>query len=509
MIDEKLPYEAISKYEEKAECGQLRPLLAQLGKSLDQYLQFEHGDAMERADDWKAVLGGELPQQGVGAEQVISDMSQHLIPNGSQIPNPGSTAYITTGATSIGVLATLSGSVAAPQRIGLTAFNFLERQSLDWMKTLFSLPQSMEGIYSSGGSVANLVGLGAARQSAFEKIGIDASKEGIQKRCRIYASSTSHRTIHRGCAVLGLGRDSVACIPVDDAGRMCMKALKAQIAEDLKSDRVLVALVGNAGTTDSGAIDPIAEMADIAEEHKLWLHIDGAYGLPGILDPDKKPFYKGLERADSITVDPHKWLGAPVGIGATFVKNFNVLERSFTQEAANYLEGSVNPSDAQASHSMDSLGIPYTDLGVELSAPSRGAVVWALIREIGVEGLTQRVCRHNAMAKRLAERVSNESRLELCLEPMLSVVCFRYIGSGKNLNGQSLSGQSLSDQELNDLNKTIHRQMVRKGKNMPSTTMVKNKLVIRPCFLGARTTWHHADDLFEEVLALGDQLLSA
>lgn len=483
-------------YEEKAECGHLTQLLSQLGESLDQFLAFDHPDAMSTIRHWKPVLGGDLPMEGSGIDAVLQTMCQHLIPNGSQIPNPGSTAFITTGATSVAALATLSGAVAAPQRIGLTAFNFLEQHSLNWLKQLFSLNPEMKGIYSSGGSVANLIGLGAARQWCFEKIGIDVSLTGVQKPCRIYASETSHRTIHRACAVLGLGRQSVVPIPVDDLGRISIEALRKQIEMDKKSDLLLMAIVGNAGSTDAGAIDSIEELADIAQNHDIWLHIDGAYGLPGILDPAKEAFYQGIERADSVTVDPHKWLGAPVGIGATFVRNYELLQRSFTQEAAHYLEGSFSSDSSQAQHSMDSPGIPYSDLGVELSAPSRGAVVWAIISEIGKKGLQDRICRHNAMATQLAERVKQEPKLELCLEPMLSIVCFRYVGHL----------QSKNNEEINQLNKRIHRQLVRNGLAMPSTTMVNDKLVIRPCFLGARTTWQHADELFKEVLTIGDEL---
>ena len=478
-------------YQEYAECGNLPKLLEQLGSDLDQYLRFEHPDAMCNEDSWKSALGGSLPEQGIGSEQLIADMGQYLIPNGSQVSKPGCTSFITTGATSTGVLATLTGAVAAPQRVGLTAFNYLEELSLDWMAEMFELPATMKGVYSSGGSVANLVALGAARQWAFERIGIDAAQEGVQKPCRLYVSSACHRTIHRAAAVLGMGRSCVVTIATDDNGRMCPKALRQQLQLDTESDSVLIAVVANVGTTDTGAIDPLREIGEIAAEYKAWFHVDGAYGLPGILDPRIRHLYDGLSLADSVIIDPHKWLGAPVGIGATYVRDRSILNRAFSQGAADYLEGSCTDDNIQ--NSMDSMGIPYHDFGVELSAPSRGAVVWALIREIGKTGMQERICRHNDMARLVADLAHKHPELEVVQAPTLSICCFRYV--------------NCNTQDLNDLNRKIHRQLVQNGQNIPSTTMINGVLVIRPCFVGARTTEQHARELVNEVIAIGNQLV--
>lgn len=479
-------------YEERAECGNLPELLEKLGSDLDQYLRFEHPDAMRNEDSWKAVLGGPLPEQGIGSEQLIADMGRYLIPNGSQVPKPGCTSFITTGATSVGVLATLTGAVAAPQRVGLTAFNYLEELSLDWMAEMFALPAAMKGVYSSGGSVANLVAIGAARQWAFEQLGVDVAQQGVHKPCRLYVSSACHRTIHRAAAVLGMGRAAVVTIATDNNGRMCPKALHQQLQLDVNSANVPVAVVANAGTTDTGVIDPLREIGTIAAEYKLWFHVDGAYGLPGILDPRIRPLYDGLSLADSVIIDPHKWLGAPVGIGATFVRDRSILNRAFSQGTAHYLEGACTDDNIQ--NSMDSMGIPYHDFGVELSAPSRGAVVWALIREIGKSGMQERICRHNDMACLVADLAHKHPDLEVVQEPTLSICCFRFISN------------RVAD--LNDLNKRIHRQLVQGGQSIPSTTMINGVLVIRPCFVGARTHEQHARELVDAVIEAGHQLIA-
>jgi len=479
-------------YHERAECGNLPQLLTQLGANLDQYQRFEHPDAMCNEYSWKAALGGPLPEQGMDCEQLVADMGQYLIPNGSQVPKPGCTSFITTGATTIGVLATLSGAVAAPQRVGLTAFNYLEELSLQWMAEMFELPSAMKGVYSSGGSVANLVALGAARQWAFERLGINVAEDGVPRPCRLYTSSACHRTIHRAAAVLGMGRSAVVTQTTDNNGRLCPKALRLQLQADANSGFVPVAVIANAGSTDTGAIDPLREIGDIAAEYQIWFHIDGAYGLPGILDPRIKHLYEGLSLADSVIIDPHKWLGAPVGIGATYVRDRSILNRAFSQGAADYLEGACTDNNIQ--NSMDSMGIPYHDFGVELSAPSRGAVVWALIREIGKTGIQERICRHNDMARLVADLAHKHPNLEVVQEPTLSICCFRYV--------------SHRAENLNDLNRQIHRQLVQNARNIPSTTLLNGILVIRPCFVGARTTEQHARELVDEVIAIGNQLLS-
>ena len=475
-------------YEEQAECGQLSKRLNQLTPYLEQYQRFEHPDAMVNVDVWRSGLTRAVPLKGIGAEKVLAEMAEHLIPNGSQIAKPGCTSYITTAATDMGSIATLAGIVASPQRVGVTAFNHLEGLALNWLAEMFGLPSGMQGVFSSGGSTANLIGLGAARQFAFERLGLDPANDGVQRVCKVYATEQSHHTIHRSASVLGMGRNAVIHIPVDDKMRLCPDGLRKQLLEDKKTDAVPVAIVANAGSTNTGSIDPLQEIGEIAREHNIWFHVDGAYGLPGTLDPQVHHLYQGLELANSITVDAHKWLGAPVGIGATFVSDSHVLQKTFNQGTADYLETTVVTNE-QVENSMDSLGFPYHDLGVELSAPTRGATVWALIREIGIEGMKARICRHNAMARRVAEQVKQQPNLELALEPTLSICCFRYIDK--------------KVVDLNALNKKIHRQLVKNGVNIPSTTMLNGKLVIRPCFLGARTDWHYADDLVKEVLEIG------
>jgi aromatic-L-amino-acid/L-tryptophan decarboxylase len=477
-----------------AETGELQSLLSQIGTSLDQYLRFEHPDAMHPSRSWREHLDIALPREGIGIQGVLDELVQQVIPNGSAVPRPGFCSFITTGAATASTLASTAASVASPQRYGHTAFNFLEALSLEWLREMFGL-KPMQGVYSSGGSVANLIALGAARQSAFERVGRDPAAEGVDRPVAVYASTEAHHTIQRSAGVLGLGRRAVRAIACDARGRLRLDELERTLNEDARAGVLPVAIVANAGTTNTGAIDPLAYMGELAHARQIWFHVDGAYGLPGILDERVAPLYAGLSYADSVIVDPHKWLGASVGVAATFVRDRELLRRAFTQEPAEYLEGSVEQAGAirpTVEHSLDDFGVPYYDLGVELSAPSRGVVVWALLREIGVSGMRARVMRHNEMAAEVARAAREHPNLELLQEPTLSICCFRYVAP------------NVKDLDL--LNQRLHRILIRNNQSMPSTTRVNGKLALRPCFIGARSELSHARTLVAEVLRVGNEV---
>lgn len=189
-------------------------------------------------------------------------------------------------------------------------------------------------------------------------------------------------------------------------------------------------------------------------------------------------------------------IGASVGIAATFVRDRQLLYRAFTQEPSDYLEGAVEQDASRGpaiEHSLDDFGIPYFDFGVELSAPCRGVVVWALIRKIGVEGMRQREKRHNEMARHLSQHASAHPKLEVLSEPTLSICCFRYVPS-----------HTTTDIDL--FNQRLHRRLVRENKYMPSTTRVRGKLALRPCYIGARANLSQVDALLNAVLRIGQEL---
>lgn len=475
--------------------GDLTRRLARVGVALDRLVDAPGADAVTRRAAWTAALSGPLPAHGVGADAVLAELTDVVVPNGTRLVEAGFWGWITTGPSTVPVLAAAAAAVAAPQRYTITAFNLLEDLSLDWLAELCGLGAHMKGVYSSGGSVANLVALGAARQSAYEQRGVDPALEGVAAlRPVVYASDQAHHTIQRSAAVLGLGRRCVRLVPTDERLRMRPDALRAMLAQDLADGAVPVAVVATAGTTNTGSIDPLRALGEVAAEHGIWFHVDGAYGLPGILDERVAASYDGLELADATIVDPHKWLNAPVGVAATFVRDRGLLQRAFTQEPADYLATVAGGDDTDVQVSLDAMGVPFADMAVELSAPSRGVVVWSILRELGRDGVTARVRADNDLARRLATLVAGHPRLELMLEPELSICCFRYVG------------EEVVD--LDALNLALLRRLHQQTAYLPSSTRVRGSWAIRPCFINPRTTPDMVDAFAAAVVRLGDELVA-
>ncbi len=476
-----------------AETGQFERYLSAVARALDDWLDSDMPDATSSGIDWQERLKGPVPERGVGAEATIDEFIRTVLPNGPRLSSSKWWGWITTGPTTVPVVLSSAAMVAAPQRYTLTAFNRLEELSLEWLAQVCSLGDHMKGVYSSGGSTANLVALGAARQWAFEQVGIDASAGGYGGRdCAVYTSAEAHHTVQRSAGVLGIGRDNVRLIPTDLRQRMDVSKLRERLRRDREAGVVPVAIVAAAGTTNTGAIDPLRDVGELAREFGAWFHVDGAYGLPGSLDERVAPLYEGLELADSAIVDPHKWLGAPVGVAATFVRDRSILHRAFTQEPADYLEGAFTPDDVQVS--LDDMGIPYADFGVELSSPSRGVMVWGILSELGVEGLRRRVVSDNDFARHVASRAHAHPSLEVLAEPVLSICGFRYTSG--------------VDTDLDGVNAAILRRLVRETPIIVSSTIVNGSFVLRPCFINARTTLADVDELVDTVVRLGAELTS-
>jgi len=464
--------------------------------ALERFYRFEGPDlAARHREAWVAALGTRMPEQGRALEAVIQTLNEFVIPNGLRNGAPGFSGWITTSPTTSGVTAALAASVAGSQRWWVQPFNYLETVGLEWLRTLLGLDAEMQGTFTSGGSVANLVALGAARQHAFEREGVDVARDGIPPGAswRIYASTEVHHVVTRAAAILGLGRRGVRSIAIDDRQRIDVRELVRALDADRASGIRPIAIVATAGTVNTGAVDPIADLADIAAERQIWLHVDGAYGAFGVLDERVAPLFRGMERADSVAADPHKWLAAPLGCGASFVRDRARLGRAFTLEPAEYLEGSTAGGDVQSP--FDDFGEIYHDFNIEQSAQSRGATVWAILTEIGRAGLRERVRRHLDFARHLERRVLADPRLELVAAATLSICCFRY----------RVSDESMA----NPLNQRIARRLRTETRFVPSTTSVGGRYAIRPCYINPRTTIGDVDGLVEAVVGLGDAEVAA
>jgi aromatic-L-amino-acid/L-tryptophan decarboxylase len=475
----------------------LSEAITELLPALEQFTRFDGEDLAGRRSIWQGKLDEPLPVQGSGPQAVLDTLRTVVVPYGLRLGAPGFAGWVNTMPTTITTAAHFAGMVSAPMRAFVTPTNFIEDLALRWLRELLHIPATHQGIFTSGGSVANLVGLGAARQHASERRGGDASREGLRalREPRVYAGENAHHSVHRALGVLGLGRESLHIVPSTHNGVLDVQALSEAIRRDQHAGVTPVAIVAAAGDVNTGAVDPIESIAGVAHAHDIWFHVDGAYGAFGILDNRVRPLFGEFRGVDSVAVDPHKWMATPVGCGAAFVRDRELLGRSFTMEPAEYLEAQP-PSSGDLDSPFEELGYEFHHFGVEMAAPSRGLAVWALLKEVGTTGLAARVSRHVDCARRVADRVRQAEDLELLAEPVLSICCFRF-------HPPAIAEEA----RLDALNAEIVRRVRARGRSIPSTTRIGSRFAIRPCFINPRSTLADADALVEEVLAVA-RLLS-
>ena len=465
--------------------------------ALERFLEFDGPDPARHRSSWLAALNRPLPQIGVGRDAALGELTDAVIANGLRIGHPGFTGWVTTMPTDVGAAADLAQTVGVPQRWWATPGNLVDHLAVRWLIELLGFPATYAGTLPSGGSTSNLVGIGAARQHAGERLGLDASLDGISgfSNPKVYASETTHHVVGRALGVLGMGRANLRAIPLDARGTMDTGRLVQALDQDEADGCTQVAIVGSAGDANMGLIDPLPELAVIAHERSIWFHVDGAYGGFGLLDPRIRDRYGDVSEYDSFAVDPHKWMAAPIGTGAVFVRDESLLTRAFTVETGSYdSERSVERGMGDLGSPFDELGYGTPDWGVEFSTPARGVAVWAILNEIGADGMRRRVIRHNDCARRVAERAKESPELELLAEPTLSICCFRYRPPG------------MGAEEADSLNERLLHELRAGGSYVTSSTTVEGAFALRPCFINPRSTVTEADGLVDEVLAIGRRL---
>ena len=483
---------------DRASTHDLTGAIAALLPSLERFLRFEGTDPARARSQWRPALDKALPAAGIGRDAVLAELSDLIVANGLRTGHPGFSGWVTTMPTDIGAAADLAQAVAVPQRWWASAGNFVDDLAMRWLIALLGFPASCAGTFCAGGSTANLIGLGAARQHAGERLGLHPSRDGNDglQDPRVYCSTQTHHVVGRALGVLGLGRRSLREIALDRNGTIDVDLLQAALDEDAAAGRTPVAIVACGGDVNLGRVDPIAKLAHIARERGIWLHVDGAYGGWGVLDDRVRERFGDVAAYDSFAIDPHKWLAAPVGTGALIVRDAELLGRAFEVESGAYDRERLIPVGVDDTGSpFDEIGLGTPDFGVDFSAPARGLAVWAILREIGASGVRERVERHNDCARRVAERARASDELELLAEPVLSICCFRYRPAG------------WSDEErLDALNESVVRGVRARGRTVTSSTRVDGCFAIRPCFINPRSTLADAHALIEEVLTVGREI---
>jgi glutamate/tyrosine decarboxylase-like PLP-dependent enzyme len=415
-------------------------------------------------------IAGSLPDEGTGSLAALRTLVDAAEVGATRSAGPRFFHFVMGGGTPAALAADWLASA-----LDQIAFNWvssplamqLEQVSVGWLKELFGLPAAWSGVLTTGATTANFTGLAAARRWWGRQHGVDVEKEGLSglPPMPVLATEHVHASAVKALAMLGIGRRQIQ--PLED-----------------KAPRAPALLLATAGDVNAGGFDPIADMADLAEEHGAWLHVDGAFGLFAAVSPATRELVSGIERAHSVAVDGHKWLNVPYDCGAAFIHDAELHHGAFTSTAA-YL-------------GRDELDRPvFGNLAPEMSRRARSFAVWATLRAYGRSGYRAMVERHVELARRLAEQVDAEPELERLAEVPLNVVCFRYRPAG------------VREEELDELNRRLGQAVLEDGRVYFGTTVYRGKVAFRPAIVNWRTRPEDVDLIVPITLELGTSLVAA
>src|SRR5215217_923083 len=414
--------------------------------------------------------------QLIGECRTIMDLSRH---NG----HPRFFGYVASPSTPVGAYADLIASALNSNitcwRSG-SAGTELERLVVRWLGALIGYDRDAKGLLTSGGSMANMIALLIAHR---RKSGVDTARAGLWNSgppMTLYASEEVHMSIAKAADILGFGRDQERVIACDERQRMRVDLLRQKIEADRREGLRPFCVVGSAGTTNTGAVDPLVEIANVAAQFDLWFHVDGAYGAPGSLDERKKHLFAGLERADSVSLDPHKWLYVPVDAGCLLFHDADAARAPFSTEDADYIK-THGYSDEEA--------FAFWDYGVELSRRFRALKVWLTLQYYGTRRIAGAISEDISLAAYLGESVTAAKDFDLLAPVELSICCFRYVPACAGM----------SEPELDQLNERIMERVQKGGRAYLSNATVNGHFALRACITNFRTTKTDIDETIAAV----------
>ena len=361
-----------------------------------------------------------LPEYGIDSEKLIADVKEKVIDTATLNAGPNFYAYISSGGTQISIISELLATTInqnAGKWHSAPSINEIEKRVITWTSEFIGYEKEKAGLMLSGGSSSNLLCLTVARNICFEKY--DIKKKGLfnSKPFIVYGSKETHNSIDKAIETLGIGSDNYRKIQTNQDGTINIERLENHIIKDIDNGFLPFCVIGNAGTVNTGAIDSLDKIADIAIKYNLWFHIDGAYGAIANSLDDLKPKFRGLNRSDSIAIDFHKWLYQPIAAGCALLSNWNYLHKSFFKDA-DYLSSKAEPKR-----------LDFKDYGFQLSRNAKALKVWMTFKAYGTRRLKQMIEKDIDLANYLAQLIKESTDFELCNNPTLSIVCFRYVGS--------------------------------------------------------------------------------
>jgi aromatic-L-amino-acid/L-tryptophan decarboxylase len=427
-----------------------------------------------------------LPEKGVGAAELLHRAADLLFEHSLFNGHPRFWGYITSSAAPIGALADLLAAAVNPN-VGAWPLSpmasEIEAQTIRWIAEMLGYPSDCGGLFVSGGNMANIVGFIAARQA---KAGCDVRKTGLgNARLRAYCSKETHTWIQKAADICGMGTDAIRWIETNDRMQIDVSALRQKIQDDIECGDRPFLVVGAAGTVGTGAIDPLAEIAAVCREFELWFHVDGAYGAMAAILPDATAEFSGLGEADSIAVDPHKWLYAPLEAGCALVRNRQMLRDAFAYHPTYY--------------HFEVEAINYYDLGPQNSRGFRALKVWLALQQAGREGYVRMISDDIRLAAELFRLIAQFPELEP-LTQSLSITTFRFVPANLAMDNEAV------EPYLDRLNNELLTRVQNSGEAYLSNAIVRGKFALRVCIVNFRTTRADIEALPLLIVRLGNEV---
>ncbi len=422
--------------------------------------------------DVRRALPAEAPEHGEPFDAIFADFERVLVPALTHWNHPGFFGYFAITASEPGILAEfLSAALNQQAMLWRTspAATELEDVALGWLRDLMGLPSSFEGVIYDTASISTLHALAAAREAAIPGVR-EAGLTGGSSRVRVYCSEQAHSSVDKAVILLGLGHQALRKIPVDDQFRMQRQALRAAIAEDRAAGIQPIAVVATIGTTSTTSVDPVAAVAEICRDEDVWLHVDAAYAGVTAIIPEYRETFDGWEGADSVVVNPHKWLFTPFDLSAFYCRRMDVVRRAFSL-VPEYLK------TAEASRGARDL----MDTGIQLGRRFRSLKLWMILRHFGAEGVRSALAEHIRLAQLFSQWVDADLDFERMAPVPFSVVCFR---ARPNV-------RTMLDHELDGLNQKLLEAVNRTGEVFLSHTRLHDRFVLRLAVGHLRTTERH------------------
>jgi aromatic-L-amino-acid decarboxylase len=418
-------------------------------------------------------LDAALPTKGVDFDGLLKVFRETVIPFSRQNAHPRMFGYVQSSGIPVAAFADL---LASTLNANLTVWRSapapveMERLTIDWIRQILGFNAEAGGLFVSGGSMANLAAIAAARQA----------KDCSSGRLRIYASSETHFSIAKAAALLGIGRDNVRHVAVDERFRIRVDDLVAKITADLEEGYVPFCVVANAGTVNTGAVDPLTEIREVADRFQLWMHVDGSYGALAVLAESARKLFAGIEQADSVALDPHKWLYLPVDVGCVIYRAPEIARAAFAHEAEYTRIIGEEADEAFA----------FWDYGPELSRRFRALKVWMLLKGVGLDSLSEAIESNLACARYLESMVRASDDFEMAAPVELSIFCSRHV---------PVRLRSESPQAIDAFNERLLIALQRDGSSYLSNAMLGGRFALRGCVLNYRTTLRDMEILLDDL----------